>query len=119
MAFDSPDAKPAGYDWVKDFADPDNYVENDVYKALVENGYEVRLLGLYDDIRPLLEEVDAHRPDVVFNMVEVFNNVTQWDKNIVALYELLNLPYTGATPGALHLCNDKGLCKKILRYHRV
>jgi D-alanine-D-alanine ligase len=119
MAFDMPYAVPRTHDYTEDFRHPDNYVENDVYQALVESGYEVRRLGLFDDVRPLLEEVDDCRPDVVFNLVELFNGVTQWDKHIAGLYELLDLRYTGATPAALHLCNDKGLCKKILRYHRV
>ncbi|MGH8528628.1 MAG: D-alanine--D-alanine ligase family protein, partial [Nevskiales bacterium] len=33
--------------------------------------------------------------------------------------ELLGVPCTGASSGALFLCNDKALCKKILRFHRV
>jgi D-alanine-D-alanine ligase len=33
--------------------------------------------------------------------------------------ELLGVPCTGASSNALFLCNDKGLCKKILRFHRV
>jgi D-alanine-D-alanine ligase len=79
----------------------------------------VRLLGLYNDVRPLLDEVQAFKPEVIFNLIETFNNVTQWDKNIAALIEMLGVPFTGATPAALALCNDKALCKKILRFHRV
>lgn len=119
MAFDMPYAVPRPHDYTAEFADPENYVENDVYQALVENGYEVGRVGLFDDVLPLIEEVREFKPDVVFNLVELFNGVTQWDRNIVGLIELLDIPYTGANSAALHLCNDKGLCKKILRYHRV
>ncbi len=120
MAFDVPYAVPRDYDYAEEFANPDgNYTENDVYQALLENGYEVRRLGLYNDVRPLLEEVDSFKPDLIFNLVETFNEVTQWDKNIAALFELLKVPYTGASSAALHLCNDKALCKKVMRYHRV
>lgn len=120
MAFDIPYAVDRNYDYAQEFADPDgNYTENDVYRALLDNGYDVRRLGLYNDVRPLLEEVAEFKPDVIFNLVETFNGVTQWDKNIAALFELLGVPYTGASSATLHLCNDKGLCKKILRYHRV
>lgn len=120
MAFDIPYKVPRDYDYAEEFARPDgHYTENDVWHALVENGYEVRRLGLYNDIRPLLEEVESFKPDVIFNLVEVFNGTTHWDKNIAALFEMLQVPYTGAGSAAMHLCNDKALCKKIMRYHRV
>ncbi len=120
LVFDMPYAVTRTHDYTKEFADPEGcYTENDVYQALLENKYEVRRLGLFNDVRPLLEEVEEFKPDVIFNQVETFHEVTRWDKNITALIELLNIPYTGATSAALHLCNDKGLCKKILRYHRV
>lgn len=108
------------HDYTEEFADLDNcYTENDVHRALLENGYEVRLLGLYADVRPLLDEVREFKPGVIFNLLETFHQVAQWDKNITALIELLKIPYTGASSAALFLCNDKGLCRKILRFHRV
>ena len=120
LLFDVPETFPRGHDYKQEFADKENYpTENDVHRALVENGHEVRLLGLYDDVQPLLDEVKEHRPDVIFNLVELFHNVTHWDKNIVALIEMLGVPHTGASSSALFLCNDKAMCKKILRFHRV
>jgi D-alanine-D-alanine ligase len=120
MAFDLPYAEKRGHDYVEEFKDTENFeTENDVHRALLENGYEVRLLGLYDDVRPLLDEVSEFRPDVIFNMLETFHSVTGWDKNITALIEMLKVPYTGAGSAALFLCNDKGLSRKILRFHRV
>ena len=120
MVFDMPYAVSRTHDYTDEFADPENcYTENDVYGALLENGYEVRLLGLYNDVRPLLEEVREFEPDVIFNLMETFHQVTRWDKNITALIEVLGVPYTGATSAALFLCNDKGLSRKILRFHRV
>lgn len=120
MVFDLPYAVKPGYDYAEEFANPNgSYTENDVYRALLESGYEVHRLSLYDDVRPLLETARELRPDVIFNLCETFHNVTQWDKNIAALIELLQLPCTGASSAALFLCNDKSLCKKILRFHRV
>jgi D-alanine-D-alanine ligase len=120
FAFDVPYTVERGHDFSEEFKDEENfYTEDDVYKALLANKYEVRTLGLFNDVRPLLDEVDEFEPDVIFNMVETFNEVTQWDKNIAGLIEMLGVPYTGASPAALALCNDKALCKKILRYHRV
>jgi D-alanine-D-alanine ligase len=120
MVFDLPYAVGPDHDYAEEFADPDgSYTENDVYQALLESGYEVRRLSLYDDARLLFDAVRDFKPDVIFNLCEMFHNVTQWDKNIAALIELFDIPYTGATSTSLFLCNDKGLCKKILRFHRV
>lgn len=118
--FNSPYATPRGYEFKEEFADEENmYTERDVYEALLANGYEVRRLGLYDDISPLLEEIKEFKPDVVFNLVEVFNDRTHLEKNIGALLELLDIPYTGASTDALLICNNKALNKKILRFHRL
>ena len=120
LLFNTPYATPRGYDFKEEFADPENmYTENDVYRALQANGFEVRLLGIYDNIVPLLEEVKEFQPDIVFNLVEVFADKTHFDKNIGALLELLGLPYTGASSEALFICNDKSLSKKIFRFHRL
>lgn len=120
MVFDLPYSVPADYDFAAEFADPDgSYTENDVWQALLESGYEVRRLSLFDDIRPLLDAVRDFKPDVIFNLCETYNLTTHFDKNIVATIELLGVPCTGASSSAVFLCNDKGLCKKILRFHRV
>src|SRR5688572_26166717 len=120
LLFDLPYAVKPGYDYAEEFADPEgSYTENDVYGALLECGYEVHRLSLFDDVRPLLDAVDEFKPDVIFNLCDTFRNDPQFDKNIVATIELLGVPCTGASSSALFLCNDKGLCKKILRFHRV
>lgn len=118
--FHAPYPTARGYDFKDEFADENNmYTERDVYEALLANGYEVRRLGLFNDIAPLLEEVKEFKPDVVFNLVEVFNDKTHLEKNIAALLELLDIPYTGASADALLICNNKALSKKILRFHRL
>ncbi len=118
--FNSPYFTPRGYDFKEEFSDEDNmYTERDVYEALLANGYEVRRLGLFNDITPLLEEVKEFKPDVVFNLVEVYNDKTHLEKNIGALLELLDIPYTGTSADGLLICNNKALSKKILRFHRL
>lgn len=120
MLFNSPYSMPRGYDWKKEFSDPDNmYTENDVYKALLANKYEVSILGLFDSLVPLFEEVNQNRPDVIFNLVEVFNDKTYLEKNMAAVLEMLDIPYTGASSDNIFICNNKGLNKKILSFHRI
>ncbi len=120
LLFDCPYQRPRGYDFAEEFKDQDNwYTENDVHRALTGEGHNVRLLGLFNDARPLFEEIQETRPDVVFNLAEVFDQKAHFDKNVAAILEMLGVPYTGASPACLLVCNDKGLSKKILRFHRV
>ncbi|MDP8212497.1 MAG: ATP-grasp domain-containing protein, partial [Candidatus Zapsychrus exili] len=120
MLFSSPYNKPRGYDYKEEFADSDNmYTENDVYDALKSNGYEISLLGICNTINPLFEEIKENRPDVIFNLAEVFNDRSYFEKNVAALLEMLEIPYTGATSENIFVCNNKGLTKKILSFHKI
>jgi D-alanine-D-alanine ligase len=93
--------------------------ELDVWKALENLGHEVRPIGLYRDIIPLLTTVNEWKPELVFNMCESFDRNRDNEPHLTALLELLGVAYTGARTGALGLCKDKGLTKKILGFHRV
>ncbi len=119
LAFDTPYPIPRGYDFREEFKDPDWVTERDVYKALLENGYEVNLLGIYDDVMPLIDEIRENRPDVVFNLAEVFRDDSRLEKNIAWLLEMLGVPYTGAPPSNLLVCNNKALSKEILSFHKI
>ena len=120
MLFYSPYQMPRGYDYKEEFADPDNmYTEKDVLNALKALGHEVTLLGIYNDISPLFDEIKERKFDVIFNMMEVFNDQTHLEKNLAALLEILDIPFTGSSSGVLYLCNNKALHKKIFNYHRV
>ena len=120
LLFNSPASKPRGYEYKEEFADPENmYTENDVHRALLANGHGVRVLGIYNDIAPLLEEVKEFPPDVIFNLVDLFHEKAHWDKNAAALIEMLGIPFTGCSPMNLMLCNNKAMSKKILSFHRL
>ena len=119
LLFDSPYGKPRGYDYAEEFKSVDWITEYNVYKALCDNGYRVRLLGLFKDIIPLIEEVKESKPDVVFNLAEVFNQKSSLEKNVVSVLEMLDLLHTGSSSDGLFICNDKALTKKILTYHRI
>jgi len=120
MLFGSPYNKPRGYDYAEEFADPDNmYTENDVCQALKANGYQVSVLGLHNTVTPLFDEIKENKPDVIFNLVEVFDEKAHLEKNMTALLEMIDIPYTGATSDNIFICNNKGLCKKILSFHKI
>lgn len=119
LLFDSPYKVERGYDFKEEFSDFDWDTEKGVYKALLACGYQVRMLGLYNDIGPLLQEVDEFRPDIIFNLVEVFNQKSYLDKNVASVLEMFQIPYTGASPRNLLICCDKALTKTILNFHRI
>ncbi|MFH1578032.1 MAG: ATP-grasp domain-containing protein [Candidatus Omnitrophota bacterium] len=119
LLFDSPYSRPRGYDFQEEFKNTDWDTERDVYQALIGCGYEVSILGIYNKIDILLAEIEEFKPDVIFNLAEVFNQKTHLDKNIVALLEMLEVHHTGASSTSLFICNNKALTKKILAYHRI
>lgn len=119
VVFDTCGKVPVDQDFHEELKTEDWKAEAHVSRALRELGHEVRLFGVYDDIHILLEEIKAYRPDIVFNMIENFHGLSAYDMNVVALFELLKVPYTGtATPG-LVLCKNKGITKEILSFHRI
>jgi len=119
LLMDSPYFVERGYGFKEEFKEFEWITEVNVYKALLDNGHNVRLLGLYNDIKILFDEVRENKPDVIFNLAEVFNQKSSLDKNVAWLLEMLDIPYTGASPTSLLICNNKALTKKILSFHRI
>jgi D-alanine-D-alanine ligase len=97
----------------------DKPTEADVLRALGRLGHEVDSLAVFDNVPVILERLASFRPDVVFNLSESFRANRAQEPNIPALLELMKVRYTGSGPGALMLCKDKSLAKKVLAYHRV
>src|SRR6266516_766198 len=93
--------------------------EYDVVSTLREAGHEVRPLGVQDELKPIRDEIESWKPDVVFNLLEQFHGEAVYDQNVASYLELLRIPYTGCNPRGLVLARGKDLSKKLLIYHRV
>ncbi|HBF13315.1 MAG TPA: D-alanine--D-alanine ligase, partial [Deltaproteobacteria bacterium] len=93
--------------------------ESHIIETIKELGHHVFTVGIFDKLSPLFEAVSKQKPDIIFNLVEWFDGKTWYDRNIVGLYELLKIRYTGASPPSLMLCKNKALAKQILSYHRI
>ncbi|MEO5988526.1 MAG: D-alanine--D-alanine ligase [Candidatus Eisenbacteria bacterium] len=93
--------------------------EFDVVSTLRKLGHEVRPLGVQDELDPIRVAADEWKPDVVFNLLEEFYGLSNFDQHVVSYLELLKLPYTGCNPRGLVLARSKALTKKIAHYHRV
>jgi len=94
-------------------------MEYDVIETLREQGHEVRVLGVHDDLAGIRPTAGFFAPHVIFNLMEAFAGVTTFDQNVVSYLELLRLRYTGCNPRGLIFARDKALSKKLLAYHRI
>jgi D-alanine-D-alanine ligase len=93
--------------------------EYDVVSTLKKLGHEVRPLGVQDELNPIRVAAEEWKPDVVFNLLEEFFGISDFDSHVVSYLELLKLPYTGCNPRGLFLARSKVITKKIAAYHRV
>lgn len=80
-----------------------------------QQGYKVITLNIDDDIMKLFAALQQHKPDVVFNCIEILYGVARLEMSIAGMFELLEIPYTGAPPIALANCQNKALTKQLLR----
>ena len=91
----------------------------DVLSTLRAVGHEVKILGVQDELKPIRDEIETWKPDVVFNLLEEFHGVATYDQNVASYLELLRIPYTGCNPRGLMLARGKDLSKQLLSYHRI
>lgn len=82
--------------------------------ALEREGFRVRLLNIEDDLSRMLDLLRRRRVDVVFNLVEHFQEESGLEASVAGVLELLNIPFTGAPAFSLTLCQRKGLTKQVL-----
>ncbi|MFK7740317.1 MAG: ATP-grasp domain-containing protein [Planctomycetota bacterium] len=94
-------------------------MELDVKTALEELGHEVSVLGVGSDLEVIRRRVDEFAPDIAFNILTDFHDITAYESHVVSYLELLKVPYTGCNPRGIMLGNDKALCKKVLLWHGV
>ncbi len=93
--------------------------EYDVVSTLRAAGHEVRPIGVQHELKPIRDEIESWKADIVFNLLEQFHGDTAYDQNVASYLELLRIPYTGCNPRGLILARGKDLSKKLLHYHRI
>lgn len=80
-------------------------------RVLKEGGHEPYVVNIRDDLGALMDTIAKLQPDCVMNLVEFFKDDIEHEHHVPALFELLELPYTGARPLALTLCQKKPIAK--------
>jgi D-alanine-D-alanine ligase len=82
--------------------------------ALHAAGFQATCVNVKDDFTKLYTLITQNPPDVIFNLVEFFHNDLNNEGYVAGFFELLRIPYTGASPFSLSLCRRKGLTKQVL-----
>ena len=90
--------------------------EYDVKNAIEALGHTLIPVGISNELSVITDAIEAHKPDIVFNLAEEFNHVGHFDQHVVSFLEMLRQPYTGCNPRGLTIARDKALTKKILAY---
>ena len=85
-----------------------------VVKKLISAGFNAYSLNIRDNIELLLKNLKDEKPDVIFNFIEIYKDNPRLEMNIVGLYELMGIPYTGAPAMGLANCQNKMLAKRLL-----
>lgn len=93
--------------------------EYNVVRTLRKLGHEVRVLGVQYELLPIRQSVAEFQPHIVFNLLEEFHGISEFDAHVVSYLDLLKVPYTGCNPRGLTITRDKALSKKIAAYHRI
>lgn len=86
-----------------------------IVKAIRKNGRPAAAVNVRDDFDRLVAAVRKHRPAVIFNLVEFFNDDAAQEAFVAGIYELLRVPYTGATPLCLATCQRKFRSKVLMQ----
>lgn len=93
--------------------------EYHVCEAVRSLGHRVSVVSAEYEIAEVIKTLSDQDPDLVFNLTEQFCGDRRLDKNIAALLEMLEIPFTGAGAMGLMLCRDKRLCKQLLTLHKI
>src|ERR1043166_4534069 len=116
VAFDTlhPDWEDA--DYKKEVDAKVEEAEYDVSRALT---HDVLMVGVAEQLAPVLERLAAFQPKLVFNGCESFRGRARHEYAFATVLEMHGYRYTGSSPTGLLVARNKSLTKKILVHHGV
>lgn len=107
--------KELGFEAYFDVTDYDpDYEFEYLAESIRKQGYECYVLNIMDSMELFFDDMKKNKPDVIFNLMEIYKNKAKLEMCFAGLFELLGIPYTGADPVALGACQSKILTKQIL-----
>ncbi|MFC2149353.1 ATP-grasp domain-containing protein [Candidatus Auribacterota bacterium] len=95
------------------------HVEDDVADSLKRLGHTFEKVAVDHNLKELVTKLEESKPDLVVNIAETFGGKSSMEPHIIAVLEMLKIPYTGSNMWSIMLNGDKSLQKRILSYHGV
>jgi D-alanine-D-alanine ligase len=90
-----------------------------VQEALQKNGYKTSLFNMNSDIKRLIQFIEEKEPDLIFNLCESVGDEATHEMFVAGIYELMGIPYTGASAFTLGICQNKVRTKQVLSFHKI
>ncbi|MDP4219897.1 MAG: D-alanine--D-alanine ligase [Bacteroidota bacterium] len=90
-----------------------------IAQAIKDDGHDVLVFSVDDDIHRLITFLDKENPDLIFNLCEAVLGKASLEMPIAGIYELYDIPYTGSPAIALGIALNKGLSKAIFKAHDI
>jgi D-alanine-D-alanine ligase len=75
--------------------------------------------GTDGNLQSLLNFLEKEKPQLIFNLCEGIGHDASKEMNIAAIFELLNIPFTGSGALTLGTSLQKTRVKEILTYHNI
>ena len=86
-------------------------------KKAIDSSHDVKILPLSEDS---YYQIRAEKPDVVFNLCDDgFRGDYNLEPHVAAMFDILNVSYTGNNYFTIALCQNKARAKEILTFNGV
>ncbi len=105
--------------YIDDDNDAEDVVVKQVAAALRKQKHKVSTLAIHGNLDELVRGLRRRKPDLVFNLMEMFGDDATADLCVAGVLELMQIPYTGSGPGELYITQDKVLGKKLLAFDSI
>lgn len=84
------------------------------------NGLDGYRAVAFNEHAAFFDDLQKNAPDIALNFCDTgYRNLLSNEPNLPALLELLDIPYTGATPACMGLCADKALVRLLAASHGI
>lgn len=90
-----------------------------VKKSMQEYFADVKTFAIDGDVEKNISKIINYSPDAILNFVESVDGISSYEYCMAALFELLNVEFTGNKPLSLGNCLNKSLTKDILRANNI
>src|SRR5438105_759615 len=81
--------------------------------------HDVLMVGVAEQLAPVLERLAVFQPKLVFNGCESFRGRARHEYALATVLEMHGYRYTGSSPTGLLVARNKSLTKKILAHHGI